>query len=596
MTAAPPPKSPFKMNRSVTTPIPRSKAPPSPDYLPSNMDCAFPPFPSKSATPQSAKSQSRDRLDPNYQQRYAEPSPLFAPLSPRTNGGEFVSKRMDTIAPGPFDGRADRRPSASSAPRSPVRDEPSFGHRRTLTQDSVRSNGSLHKQRASLASIASRSSSYSNRSIGLPSHPKYGRNELPPPPVPSASEQAEGIDAFLARLQQDSMKPVPAGSDSERREPPPRPRRPSEREAVLTPIANMAPSAYAPLSTNMPPPRNQSRNGSETELRQDTAPFRSLQPPPLVAPTFGNDTPLNPLHTPSDSGLSDDSYASSGFRSIASSRSSPPGSVAGHSRQVSKTGRSDFLTEASTERTASPESYAESRQMRGPGSYTRPNGPQTIPRALSPGYSNMPESPMDPAISMGGLFDRRPRDPLPARAPALNEERSPPRRMYDSETQQPETRRPKPASKGKCRGCSETIVGKSVKDSSGRLTGRYHKQCFACRTCGDPFPTAEFYVFENFPYCEHHYHELNGSLCNSCDRGIEGQYLETDLREKFHPRCFTCTTCRIVLRDGYYEVGGQKYCDRHGERAAAPQQGYLGPGGYKPRNVQKRRTRLMMMA
>jgi hypothetical protein len=49
------------------------------------------------------------------------------------------------------------------------------------------------------------------------------------------------------------------------------------------------------------------------------------------------------------------------------------------------------------------------------------------------------------------------------------------------------------------------------------------------------------------------------------------------------------------LRDDYYEVGGQKYCDRHAHSAAAPPQNFLGPGGYRPR-MEKRRTRLMMMA
>ena len=153
------------------------------------------------------------------------------------------------------------------------------------------------------------------------------------------------------------------------------------------------------------------------------------------------------------------------------------------------------------------------------------------------------------------------------------------------------------ANKGKCRGCSEPIVGKSVKDSSGRLTGRYHKACFVCRTCRDPFPSAEFYVFNNSPYCEQHYHELNGSLCMTCNRGIEGQYLETDQRKKFHPRCFSCQTCRIILRDEYYEVGGKAYCERH---AYAAQKGNssLAPGGpgFRNNNLQKRRTRLMMMA
>ena len=236
----------------------------------------------------------------------------------------------------------------------------------------------------------------------------------------------------------------------------------------------------------------------------------------------------------------------------------------------------------------------------------RPDGAEPYPRALSPGYrqptfppggyARYPESPMDPAIQMGAPT---PRD-APAREPATQDpadiSRSPPRRMADPEPQQQEVRRPKPVSKGNCRGCSEPIIGKSVKDSSGRLTGRYHKHCFVCRTCADPFPTAEFYVFENSPFCEQHYHKLNGSLCNACNRGMEGQYLETDLRQKFHPRCFTCTTCRIVLRDGYFEVAGRRYCDRHAQSAAAPPRSNLGPGNYRPRNLQKRGTRLMMMA
>lgn len=199
---------------------------------------------------------------------------------------------------------------------------------------------------------------------------------------------------------------------------------------------------------------------------------------------------------------------------------------------------------------------------------------------------------MDPAIQMGLSFDRQPRplaprqDPVPTAGPTSRRQ---------SLVPAPRRQESRPVTKGKCRGCSEPIVGKSVKDSSGRLTGRYHKQCFVCRTCSDPFPTAEFYVFDNSPYCERHYHELNGSICAGCNRGIEGQYLETDARRKFHPRCFTCSTCRIVLRDDYYEVGGQKYCDRHAQSAANPSQNFLGPGGYRPR-MEKRRTRLMMMA
>ncbi|KAF2997125.1 hypothetical protein E8E13_004532 [Curvularia kusanoi] len=611
-------KSPYALSRSATSPIPPSVMPPSPD-LPPNMDSAFPRFPTTKAAPtrksppRNAPPQDRGRLDATYGQQYPEPSPLFAPLSPRMNGGENVSKRMDNIAPGPFDSR---RPSTTSAPKSPVQETP-LGHRRTETQGSVRSNGSGSKSRTSLASSTSRASAYSNSSSSVPSRNKAAApTTMGPPPLPAASEESEGIDAFLGRLQSEARRPgrltqddrsktYPLRNESqERRAPPPRPRRPSEKDLPPANIADYKTSDFAPRPNNLFPSRNPSRTESESGARRDSGPARSLQPPPPVTTSFSAEAPSGALHTPSDSGLSDDSYASYTTRSVASSRSSPPSSEAGHSRSVSKVSRSDYPVEEKYQRTASPDSYANTKpppsqpqSRRPPVSYTRPNASEPIPQILSPGFPSpgAPESPMDPAIQLGGFFERRPNGQPSPQDPALVFAQSPPKRRPESAPRQAEVRRPATASKGECRGCSEPIVGKSVKDSSGRLTGRYHRSCFVCRTCGDGFPTAEFYVFENAPYCEHHYHELNGSLCKLCNRGIEGQYLETDTREKFHPRCFTCTTCKIPLSADYYEVNGRKFCERHGQQAAAPRQNYLGPGDYRPRNVQKRRTRLMMM-
>ncbi|RMZ71209.1 lim domain-containing [Pyrenophora seminiperda CCB06] len=603
-----PPRSPFKMTRSVTTPNARTMGPPSPG-LTSNLDSPFPRFPPRNATPNSPKPQPRERLEP-YTQDYAQPSPLFAPLSPRFNGGENVSRRLENIAPGPFD----RKPSMASMIKQLAEDSQSFGHKRTPTNGSVASARSLPRRNPSTASNASHSSAYSHRSIGLPSHPKLGMGAAnTQSPLPSTSEQVEGIDDFLDRLQRESKPSTAARTgavrqDSQgRKEPPPRPRRPSTKDLPPVNMSDLDTQDFMSLPNTMFPSRGSSRSGSESDMPRGLVPSHALRPAPLVASGL-NDAPLNPLHTPSDSGFSDDSYGS-GFRSVASSRSSPPESEAAHSRQVSKISRSDFVAEEPVEpvepvpRSASPESYAEARPVRAPRSYIRSDtGP--IPRALSPGwrqptfppggYAKYPESPLDPAIQMGAISPRT-REPSPARDPAeVSGSESAPIATY--EPRQADVRRPKPVSKGNCRGCSEPIIGKSVKDSSGRLSGRYHKHCFVCRTCSDPFPTAEFYVYENSPYCEHHYHKLNGSLCGACNRGIEGQYLETDTSQKFHPRCFTCTTCRIVLRDGYFEVSGRRYCDRHAQSAAAPPRSRLGPGNYQPRNLQKRGTRLMMMA
>ena len=93
------------------------------------------------------------------------------------------------------------------------------------------------------------------------------------------------------------------------------------------------------------------------------------------------------------------------------------------------------------------------------------------------------------------------------------------------------------------------------------------------------------------PYCEHDYHALNGSLCGSCNRGIEGQYLEDEAARKHHVGCFRCRDCGVVLRDGYFDVGGESFCERDAFRRISHQQQQMqmqmqmqqGQGQYPPR-------------
>ena len=164
----------------------------------------------------------------------------------------------------------------------------------------------------------------------------------------------------------------------------------------------------------------------------------------------------------------------------------------------------------------------------------------------------------------------------------------------------------RPSARPSCRGCGKIIEGKSVKAADGRLTGRWHKACFTCRTCEQPFTTADFYVHANHPYCEQHYHEKNGSLCHGCHRGIEGQYLETTSssstgsdEKKYHPRCFTCHDCRMVLADDYFEINAKVYCERHALAAMRGQARVAGPGLNAPDRraltAERRTTKLMMM-
>lgn len=163
--------------------------------------------------------------------------------------------------------------------------------------------------------------------------------------------------------------------------------------------------------------------------------------------------------------------------------------------------------------------------------------PRFTPEQRSPGSdSRSPVAELRSPPSSAPMSPRLPQMPRPIRPgdPYANVPPSP-----AGSLRRPTT----PGFKGNCRGCGEMIVGKSVSSADGRLTGRYHKHCFVCRTCKEPFQTADFYVMDNHPYCHRHYHTLNQSLCSVCDRGIEGPYMETDADKKFHPHCFTCKVC-----------------------------------------------------
>lgn len=103
----------------------------------------------------------------------------------------------------------------------------------------------------------------------------------------------------------------------------------------------------------------------------------------------------------------------------------------------------------------------------------------------------------------------------------------------------------------KCRRCREPIEGKAIGSGDGKLKGKvcasphgryydiladlpdfsscalwqFHPSCFSCFECSAPFPTGDFYVFDDQPCCARHYHKLNGTLCanSACKQeGIEG--------------------------------------------------------------------------
>ncbi|WVF72042.1 hypothetical protein IAT40_006854 [Kwoniella sp. CBS 6097] len=153
-----------------------------------------------------------------------------------------------------------------------------------------------------------------------------------------------------------------------------------------------------------------------------------------------------------------------------------------------------------------------------------------------------------------------------------------------------------------CRRCNLPIEKSAVSSSDGQLKGKWHRACFTCTRCDRPFEDDDFYVHGGKPWCQYHYHEENGTLCasGSCHQPIEGPSILTPgpNPQRFHPGHLRCDhrggvsgaqNCRESMEE-YYDVGGNRYCERHvGEATRAVD----GSGRSMTMRAEKRRTRLV---
>ena len=625
-------KSPFsKFLRSNTNNLatpPVALGPPSPE-LTISQDCAFPPFPtsrSRSATPTTPIETSAFNFSPNRgMQESTERNSAYAPLSPRSTGGGSVLQRMNSIAPGPFSQNGQPRPS---------------GHEKTSSmsssQDFIRPSSSqgykIHSQKPSASSSNyTRNHSHSVSNASLNSKYTFDRSReevptipaMPPPPRPSrpgdpsSSEKGTGLTdsgfdfgPFGPERRSNTFprEDDPNARSEEKSTFHRRPSEPSERPSDRghKPRPSLAAAAMQPLheigstSSFNASKLNRGRSTSQAPDRADTACSRSMSKtnarddrrlqdaPPVPLPVRGLDQE-NTYHAPHESSSSDDSF-NSGAKS-GSSRSSPPlnDSPQRLKGQMDNTRVNNMFNgfQFDVENgSALEEAPLSSEDLRGGPLKPRPTiaSVNSSPRKPSPAPREDPPARYGtPALSPDEYV-------VSSFAPQSNNLRVSPVPIPTA-PRTPSPRRPSKSNKGNCRGCGELIRGKSVSSADGRLTGHYHKQCFVCKTCQAPFQTADFYVMHNNPYCARHYHELNNSLCTKCDRGIEGQYLETEQRLKFHPHCFSCQECHRILRDDYFEWNGRTLCEQHAFRAAQ-QPSSLGPGRRYP---ERRTTRLMMM-
>ncbi|KAL2758180.1 hypothetical protein ACRALDRAFT_2025816 [Sodiomyces alcalophilus JCM 7366] len=465
----------------------------------------------------------------------SETPPVTVASSPN-KAPDSLHQRLNTILPGPFE----IEPKPVPAPP-----QNAFAPRDESTQ---RDNITVEVEPPKMSPKASESP----KDVFVPAKPLAAS----PPPI-------AGAFAFLGNNHTGIAPPkVPRRNGYGGFGPPTQPAEEFEPRPLAT---NRSGTFPRPSDRMGPPVRRPSAPTTLPESLQQR-PDTSRMPPPrtsLLRPvTAGRDGPsinladefgsANPYHSPSDSASSGYSTFSrpSQSSSESSSQSSPQKSQS--RRKPSDTTNFDQLMNdletsmsnmGPARNDASPPPPLARPFDRSPNAAVRP------PPVASPVSPTVPD--LEPASS-SPTQKPRPLDPSPLQTKA------PGRPGDDKHRHDPAVQ----SARGSCKGCGEGIKGKSISSADGRLTGRYHKACFVCTTCREPFSSAEFYVLDDQPYCEVHYHKLNGSLCGSCGRGIEGQYLEDEETIKYHVGCFRCGDCGVPLSNGYFDVDGKAFCEK----------------------------------
>ena len=580
----------------------------SPDFTLSQ-DCAFPPFPSatsRSITPKTPSEGRQSSSEDVQIQASREPADKHLTLHPRANLGENTIQNINKNIPGPSNMSTKsvdvKRPSHKRIVTTDNK------HEITQTLNSnvyqLSTSGSEYARQNSLVNTSGGPHSGLTRSISdgplLSTGSALPRSfrQVNSATVPAIPQTEQKVTSAVPNFQNTRSNTFPVDYQSRLKEeildnshaaqapPPPQAShtRGSSVAAANRPLHEIGSIAsYKPFRTQAPP--TPSVVGNEPQSKLTSIPRHGDQngrqadnaPGVPISSSFTEYGQLNPYHTPTKSTSSNDSSGSEA--NSGSSRSSPPRSEKSyHPRKPSGTSHIDKLMVDIQSTISSVKAEEEQRPTRRgpPPSFSRPLYARPADPVPQPeGWMQAPESPMDPAIKSGRFsptpiptdrFHQSQMPPIqstPHTVEDSNQVSGGPISPRNTATQpiipfpidQPlpsfPKRRTTAASKGSCRGCNEPIKGKSVSSADGRLTGHYHKRCFVCKTCEEPFQSTDFYVLENHPYCSRHYHQLNGSLCKSCDRGIEGHYLETEVQQKFHPQCFTCSVGFLYIMESY---------------------------------------------
>ncbi|RCI06266.1 Transforming growth factor beta-1-induced transcript 1 protein [Rhizopus stolonifer] len=112
------------------------------------------------------------------------------------------------------------------------------------------------------------------------------------------------------------------------------------------------------------------------------------------------------------------------------------------------------------------------------------------------------------------------------------------------------------------------LCHKPIEHSAISALGKhYHEGHFCCTVCDMPFGDySAFLVHEGRPYCQQDYMKVCGKKCSGCGEYISGEYINA-LEQPWHKSCFVCTECRQPFTGGSFLVRDNKpYCEKHPNR------------------------------
>jgi len=104
--------------------------------------------------------------------------------------------------------------------------------------------------------------------------------------------------------------------------------------------------------------------------------------------------------------------------------------------------------------------------------------------------------------------------------------------------------------------------GLAVRGGASLVKGvHFHPDCHTCNDCNQPLGSQQFFIIKGKNYCMK---DKNKHLerCKMCNEYIEEKAIRTKGTEDvYHPDCFVCNKCGVVLHGPFFTVDNQTLCE-----------------------------------